>query len=303
MAHFSIFGGDDTQAQWEVVMLLYQEDNLQDSYEMAMNIGVGMDAKHSSDFRFIEGEWLTRSKSKIEPVSPGMDFEHIPDEVGGLLDELKQSAFNACTKFSKVMHYHPKKKILITILCMDADTDWATNRWGYCENKKLYYKLCLPHHLTSDLDEFSSAVAHEFAHVICSELSSEKAPLWLEESICMYAEGGVDKSIQQDFIDNKVFWLIPEKLESALQMLDEIDDEQDVWAAYQQCAWIGEYIFREYGAGKIKQVLELHTETKPIKQLFQNLIGSDLTNSTIKKVFGVSTHTLFEKAYDAMTLS
>lgn len=302
MAHFSIFRGGDSQAQWEVVMSLYEEELLKESYDMAVSIGVGTDAKHLSDFRLIEGEWLTRSQSKTEPISPDMDFEYIPDEVGGLLEELKEAAVDACTKFSEAIRYHPKRKILITVLCIDADTDWATNRWGYCENKTLYYKLCLPHHLISDLEEFSSAVAHEFAHVMCSEISNEKAPLWLEESICMYAEGGVDKSTQQGFIDNEIYWLIPEKLESALQTLDEIDDEQDVWAAYQQCAWIGEYIFREYGAEKIKQVLKLHTETKPVKQMFQHLMGSDVTNSAIKKVFGVSTHTLFEKAYDAMTL-
>lgn len=289
-------GGES--AAWDAAIEEYHWDRVVEAHALAEPMGVGETADRLAWYRLLEAEAITRRKSKVVQLRDWLSFEWIPSEVEDLAPRLQNLAIEACDEIAERLGWSHGPPCRIAILAPEVDAPWATHPYGYCADMYPYDKICLPDHLIDDLDEFSQAVAHEYAHVISLNLALGHAPRWLEEAVSVLAEREFDREAWDAFREDPAEWQAPSDLEAAFETVEEDEDaEWDVWLAYQQSGWIGRYLESLDSGRKLGDLLRAHADERLLLGLSLAIAGRTRTDYALKKTYGLTLRRLFDEAY------
>lgn len=283
---------------WEAAFEHYYQDRIIEALSEIRDHGVGEAGDLLRWYRVIEAEAITRKKSKTIKVASWLSLEFVPSETMGIEAELVTRTLEACSEVANRLGWAHSVTTLLSILAEETDAPWATNPYGYCVSKEPYEKICLPNYLVDDPSEFSQAVAHEYAHVISSNIADEYAPRWVEEAVSVLVERRFDNETWRTFCENQKSWLDPTDLEAVL--VDRSDDDgtkEEIWMAYQQAGWIGRYLSNKFGDERLGEFLREIANESPAFNLLRTLRAQDRTDAALKKVYGLTRRDLFAFAH------
>ncbi|MDR3689482.1 MAG: hypothetical protein P4L46_08900 [Fimbriimonas sp.] len=287
---------------WEAAFDYYYQDQVEAAFAEVTESGVGEGADLLRWYRVIEAEFVTRKKSRTIDVTPWLQMEFVPDQLMGLEEELAQRTLAACDEVAQRIGWSHGSQTLLSILASETEAPWAANPYGYCVSKEPYEKICLPNYLVDDPLEFGQAVAHEYAHVISTNIADEYAPRWVEEAVSVLVERRFDRGTWSDFKADRTRWLSERELEFALT--DRTEDEEarkeEIWNAYQQAGWIGRYLAELKGENSLGAFLREIANESPVANILRSFRGQDRTDRALRQVYGVSKRELFDRAYDWM---
>lgn len=284
---------------WEVAFEHYYQDRVLEALAEIQDYGVGEAGDLLRWYRIIEAESITRRVSKLLEITPWLSLEYVPEETKGMEQGLAEQVLQACTEVADRLGWTHSVMTLVAILAEETDAPWATNPYGYCVSKEPLEKICLPGYLIDDPSEFSQAVAHEYAHVISSNVALEYAPRWVEEAVSVLVERRFDVDTWRIFCEEPETWLGPAELESVL--VDRSDDDgtkEEIWMAYQQAGWLGRYLSSLQGDRRLGEFLREIANEAPGPNLLRSLMARDRTDAALKKSFGLTKRDLFERAYE-----
>ncbi len=282
---------------WEAAFEHYYRDDVLRAFADIEQFGIGDGGELLRWYRVMEAEAITRRRSKVISVTDWLTLEYVPCETIGLEQILASRALEECERAAALFGWSHDEATRLTILAEETDAPWATNPFGYCVAKDPYEKICLPNYLVDDPEEFGQAVAHEYAHVITSNLGEGLAPRWLEEAVSVVVERRVDLDCWRRFCTGERAWLTPSRLEAVL--IDRSDDDgtkDSIWAAYQQAGWIGRYLVECFGDQKLSLVLgELANESRSTN-LSRLIRGKDRTEDALMRVLKSTPAEVFDRA-------
>jgi hypothetical protein len=297
-------------AHWDAALEHYHWDRLEEAYEVICNRGIGEAGGFLRWYRVIEAELITRRQANKVPLAPWLNFEYLPQEVPDP-DGVGDRVLAACDQVAGHLGWQHVEETLISVLAEEADAPWATHPYGYCAHKEPYEKICLPGYLLDDPEEFSQAVAHEYAHVVSENLAEGNASRWLEEAISVCLEMRFDDDTRQQFCDGRAPWWSPADLEIALVGTGDEADPPDeachplsepaadaVWIAYQQAGWIGRYLQTQGGGRRFACLLRKIADESPAWNLKRTLRGLTRVDGAIQEVYGILPEELFERALE-----
>ncbi|MGV3619035.1 MAG: hypothetical protein ACO1SV_27225 [Fimbriimonas sp.] len=290
---------DPDAPHWAAALEHYHCDRLEDAYREARSHGLGEAGSLLRWYRIIEAETLTRRRSQQIEVTPWLRFEYVPGEVRELRETLCARALAACEQVAERLGWTHVEDTLIAILAEETEAPWAANPYGYCVSKESYEKICLPSYLIDEPEEFSQAVAHEYAHVISMSLADGYAPRWLEEAVSVLLERKFEREAWEEFVDGSAPWLDPYDLEMVLEgRNDETDEgEDEVWLAYQQAGWIGLYLVTLGDERRLGRLLREVAHEGIWRNLVLALRGQERIDGALKSTFGTDSRSLFRDAY------
>lgn len=281
---------------WEAALELYHLDRVKDAFEEIQAFGVGEAGSFMRWYRVIEAETLTRTRSHVVQVAPWLLMETVATEVAGLERALTRCTVEACDEVADRLGWSHGVQTCVSILTEEADAPWAANPYGYCVSKDPYEKICLPNYLVDDLEEFSQAVAHEYAHVISDNLSDGYAPRWLEETVSVLAERKFDDEARAGFCSGVHPWLTPGELELTIEGTSDDDGRNRVWLAYQQAGLIGRYLTSLHDERRLGDLLREHANESPLRNLRLAFTGRERVDGALRAVYGFGTKSLFEQS-------
>ncbi len=284
-------------AYWEAALDHYHWDRLDAAYEHIQRRGIGEAGSFIRWYRVIEAESVTRQKSRIERINHWLTLEYVADEVLDLREQLARRTLDACDDIARRLGWTHSVETMVSILAEETDAPWATNPYGYCVSKEPYEKICLPCYLIDDADEFVQAISHEYAHVISDNLSDGHAPRWLEEAVSVLAERSFDRETWKAFCEGKIPWHSPDELELLFDLHSSDEQKEKIWHAYQQCGWIGRYLARLSGEGRLADLLRDHCNESVIRNLKLSLSGKDRVDGAVEAIYRMSLGELFERTY------
>jgi len=283
---------------WEAAFEHYYQDRMDAAFFEIEDHGVGEGAELLRWYRVIEAEAVTRQKSETIEVTSWLSLEFVPEQLMGLESEMAQRTLESCDEVAKRIGWTHSVKTLLSILAEETDAPWAANPYGYCVSKEPYEKICLPNYLVDDPVEFCQAVAHEYAHVISTDVADEYAPRWVEEAVSVLVERRFDRGTWSTFCNNPGTWLAERDLEAVLtDRTDEEGKKDDIWRAYQQAGWIGRYLASLRGESTLGEFLREIANESPAVNLIRSIKGRDRTDYALKHVYGLSKKMLFDTAY------
>ena len=278
---------------WDAAIERYLEDEVVEALALVQRRGIGDGGEFGRWFRVLEAEGISRVHSRTKELGHGLTLEYIPEEVLSVLDVLTDAVTTACLDVAQRFAYTGQATTRIAIMAEVTEGPWTVSPYGYCVEKGPYHKICLPAYLLDELDEAAAAVAHEYAHVVCLELTDGHAPRWLEEAISMLVEHGDSLS------DTVAEWRNPIELERLLQAPSddpESEAEPELWDAYVQCGWIGRYLHSLRGDEGIAELMTLHADERWIQNLSLALTGRQRVDYALSKAFGLTVRQLFDRA-------
>ncbi len=269
---------------WEAAFEHYYHDRLTEAFEEVRDHGVGEGGDLLRWYRVIEAEAITRRKSRHVSITPWLSIEFVPHELMGYEDILGERTLDACDEVAIRLGWTHSLPTRLSILAEETDAPWATNPYGYCVSKEPFEKICLPNYLIDDPSEFRQAVAHEYAHVISTNIAGEYAPRWVEEAISVLVERRFDQETWSNFCEDKNTWVGPAELEATL--INRCNDEakkDEIWMAYQQAGWIGRYLANLQGDRRLGDFLREIADESPGSNLKRAFKGQDRTDAALKK--------------------
>lgn len=282
---------------WEAAFECYYQDSVLEAYHEIRDHGVGEAGDLLRWFRVIEAEAITRERSRVLHVQPWLSLEYIPSESMGIERELARRTQSACDEVAQRLGWTHSVNTRLAVLAEETDAEWATNPYGYCISKEPFEKICLPNYLVDDPAEFCQAVAHEYAHVISTNVANDYAPRWVEEAVSVLVERRFDVDIWRGFRDIPGRWLSPAALEGALiDRRDEENAKDRIWMAYQQAGWIGRYLASLQGDNRLGVFLKEIANESPMTNIFRTLAGQDRTDAALKKTYRLSKRELYSRA-------
>jgi hypothetical protein len=282
---------------WDAALEHYHWDRMEAAYAEVRDHGIGEAGSYLRWYRVIEAETITRQKSSRVEVTPWLSFEYVPKEVLDLRDELCSRIVSSCDEVARRLDWHHSERTLISILAEETDAPWTSHPYGYCVHKEPYEKICLPNYLVDDLEEFSQAVAHEYAHVISENLADGYTTRWLEEALSVLVEQRFDEETWIAFRDGKAKWRSPEDLELAIEgRADEEAGRDEVWMAYQQAGWIGRYLSSLGDEARLAKLLRAVADESLGWNLMRTIRGRDRVEAAFESVFGMGQKRLFSDA-------
>ena len=287
---------------WEAAFEHYYLDRMDGALSEIEGFGIGEGAELLRWYRVIEAEAITRQKSRTIQISEWLNFEFVPEQLMGLECDMAQRALSACDEVAERLGWNHSVTTLLSILAEETDAPWAANPYGYCVSKEPFEKICLPNYLLDDPIEFCQAVAHEYAHVISTNIAEEYAPRWVEEAVSVLVERRFDAETWALFLDMPEKWLSERDLEFVLT--DRSDDEgkkELIWRAYQQAGWIGRYLAHLHSEQKLGDFLREIANESPSTNILRSFKGHDRTEHALRRVYGLSKQDLFEQAYRWIT--
>lgn len=281
---------------WDAALEHYQWDRLEQAFDQIADWGIGEAGAYLRWYRVIEAETTTRRKSEVRHVNEWLELEIVPEEVRELESELAASALKACDKVAARLGWSHTEPTRIAILASETEAPWATHPYGYCALKEPYAKICLPGYLIDDLDEFTQAVAHEYAHVVSAGLADDYAPRWIEEAISVLVEQEFDEASWRGFRNGSLPWLSPSDLELALiGRSDDDGDKEEVWLAYQQAGWIGRYLASLGEERQLGDLLRSIADESPVRNLARIARRQGREDAALRQVYGLNVRQLFER--------
>ncbi|HWD38438.1 MAG TPA: hypothetical protein VG944_06290 [Fimbriimonas sp.] len=279
---------------WAAALEAYQQDQLIEAWDRIEPHGIGEAGMHIRWYRLIEAEKLLRDHSVFTEVSDWLTLETVPSETLEAEKWLGEQAIEVANKLETRFNWKGRPKVLLSILCRDSETPWATNPHGYWVSKDPHDKICLPFYLLEDSQELRRALAHELSHVVCADLSAEHAPTWLHEAMSMIAEDAMEEFEEEPAAMPKS-WLKADALEMLLEH-ENPDDVDEVFEGYLQCAWIGRYLASKGSDGHLSRLLIEHADEALQTNLGRLLRGEDRTGYALRRVYGMSVKRLFMEA-------
>lgn len=300
-------------SHWQAALEHYHCDRLAEAYGQILEHGIGEAGGHLRWYRVIEAETITRSKSVTEKVTNWLSVEYVPEEVLDLSATLIEQIVAACDQVANRLGWEHGDATLVSILAQETEAPWASHPYGYCVHKEDFEKICLPNYLVDDPDEFSQAVAHEYAHVISEALADGYSPRWLDEALSVLLESRFDDETWRAFRDGEVAWKTPRELEHAIEArgdeggLDdeeierqawEEDDKDEIWFAYQQAGWIGRYLCSLKSEKQLGVLLRKVADESPAWNLGRVLKGQDRVDAALRSVYGMGVNQLFREALE-----
>lgn len=272
-------------------------DKVEEALAHVAGSGTGEAARNLRWYRIIEAEAISRSKSLTRRIDSWLSFEYVPGEVLDLRPALEARILKACQEMGDGLGWDHSVGTLVCILAEETDAPWASYPFGYCVEKEHYQKICLPGYLVDDPDEFSQAVAHEYAHVIADGLSEGNAPRWLEEAVAVLAEGPLDNSSVLKLREGS--WISPSKLELAFDAPEQ-EGADRIWLAYQQAGWVGKYLETLGGKLGVARLLRELAEESWMRNLVLSVRGQDRIEGALRATFGINTKQLFSRSFEHM---
>jgi hypothetical protein len=289
---------------WKHVLELYEWDRLEEAFQSAESAGMGYGGAYARWYRSLEAEYVTRVRGQRKKLNDWLEFEWVPEALGDRLAVLEATALSGCDEVASRLGWQHEAATLITILSEEADTPWATLPYGYCVDKYPYEKICLPHRLVGDLRQFKQAVVHEYAHVICLNLTLGRAPRWLEEAVSVLAEWNFDPEMLERFRRGSQQWLKPGVLEAVLEAYqEEATGAVTLWGAYQQAGWIGRYLTSLGDEKRLASLLREHRNESVRKNLWSLLRGSNRTDLALREIYGLSESQVFRNTLNWLMTS
>jgi len=283
-------------SHWHAALEHYHCDRLPEAYTQILEHGIGEAGGHLRWYRVIEAETITRQKSVTQKVNDWLAVEYVPEEVLDITASLERITV-ACDAVAARLGWEHGEATLISILAEETDAPWASHPYGYCVHKEEFEKICLPNYLLDDPDEFSQAVAHEYAHVISEALGDGYSPRWLDEALSVLIEHRFDAESWEAFCHGTAEWLSPGDLELTLEAGGDEDEGEDViWRAYQQAGWIGRYLSSQKEEREFGRLLRKVADESPAWNFGRVLKGQDRVDAALRFVYGVGVNQLFRDA-------
>lgn len=284
---------------WDAALEHYHWDRLEAAYEEIRDHGIGEAGSFLRWYRVIEAETITRRKSSRVDVNEWLSFEFVPTEVLDLRVELRNRIVRACDDVAQRLAWKHSERTLVAILAEETDAPWASHPYGYCVHKEPYEKICLPNYLVDDPEEFSQAVAHEYAHVISESLADGYCARWLEEALSVLVEQRFDEDARIAFSEGRAPWRNPDDLELSIEgRTDEGQSADDVWMAYQQAGWVGRYLASLGDESRLATLLrEVANETVGWN-LKRTIRGQDRIEAALMSVYGMGQRKVFANALE-----
>jgi hypothetical protein len=279
-------------AHWNAALEAYHDDRVVDAWSEIELHGIGEAGLNIRWYRLIEAECVLRRRSEFRKVSEWLTLETIPTETFGCESQLARQAIEAADLVAEGLGWPHGPPVVLSILSNVSENPWATNPHGYWVNKEPFDKICLPFYLLDDEVELKRAIAHEYAHVVCGGLSSENAPTWLHEAVSVTSELLV---IDESATPHPANWLSSSNLERLLDS-EGVEDPDGVFTGYQQCGWIGTYLYSIGGSEKLSQLLREHGNENIAANLMRVIKGKDRVDHAVQRVYGLTVKQIFDRA-------
>jgi hypothetical protein len=282
---------------WAAALEHYHWDRLDDALREAVQFGLGEAGTLLRWYRVIEAETVTRRRSEIQRINGWLQFEVVPEEIQGLRDSLVARALEACEQVAGRLGWNHEEATLITVLSEETEGPWATSPYGYCVAKEPYHKICLPPYLVDEPEEYSQAVAHEYAHVISITLADGYAPRWLEECVSVLVERRLDARAARELLQPGA-WQNPPDLEMTFDgRQDDTDADDDaIWLAYQQAGWLGMYLTSLGDEARLGRLLREAAHEGIWRNLQLVVRGQERVDGALSQVYGFDSRELFRRA-------
>lgn len=284
-------------AFWDAALEQYHWDRLEAAYAQILDWGIGEAGAFLGWYRVIEAETISQRKSRRIKVNKWLSIEYVPEEYPSDPEELVQRVLRPCEEVARRLGWDHSEPTLVAILAEESDAPWATHPFGYCVHKEPYEKICLPNYLLDDPEEFSQAVAHEYAHVISEALTDGYAPRWLEEALSVLVESRFDQDTWVRFRDGVAPWLSPSDLDLELEGRSDDDGaKEEVWLAYQQAGWIGRYLASLGEQPRLAGLLQKIADESPTWNVMRTFRSQDRVEAALVEVYGLNVRDLFSRS-------
>lgn len=279
-------------ADWKLITDLYYWDKVVEAYERSLEAGTIGGGSTLGFYRLVEGEALTRQVSKISDLTPWLKLE----EIEGSPDGLAQVTVEVCREVAGRLAWNYDSAAMVSILVPEADVPWHSARYGYMMDKYPYDKVCLPAAALADQRHFRRVLAHEYAHVVTLNRTSNRAPHWLEEGISTWIEGPGRPDAIARFKTGESTWRTPQDLENAFGAERRNGENRDrIRDAYDQARILTDYLARQSGEAGIQRFLGAFSDNS-LWDEFKIRLGEPPVEEALKQVYGIGQKELFEAA-------
>jgi hypothetical protein len=283
---------------WEEILRLYDRDDVEPAFRAAGAAGVGSRAEMSAWYRTLEAEAATRARSSIRELGDGISLEVIEEETRGVQD-LAALVEESVGKAKSELRSTEPLAARVTVLAEAADAPWATHPGGYASPRTEYVKVCVPFASLFSGEEFSRTVAHEFAHVITFSYAGDFAERWVEEGVAVLIEDDFDPIAREDFQSGDVEWLSWQELEEDFLLDGDTEEEEDaVWLAYQQSAWVIRYLDELGGREELVRFLKCHADESIWTNVMSGMKGTTRSGRALKHVYGFTVQIAFSQTIE-----
>jgi len=290
-----MWGLSDSNVYWGAVMRLYDQDNLEGAYQLALKLGEGAGGQGLSVFRLLEAEYEAQRRGMIRQVTDWLSVQYIDAEVGENIDAMLTFLRSLAEQEAARFNWADMAPVRVTLLSQESDAWWATARYGYCTQKVPFYKIGIPFHVLENPHRFAMVFRHEFAHVISLSLSKSRIAPWLGEGFSVYAAGEDLSRAIAVFRANPKEWLQPRPLNIRFGPgLDLASPAK--WLAYQQGAIIVHYLVGLKNERSLVSLLKDHAD----ESFWRNAVlmfGGSRTDQALREVYGKSEEEVFAVAY------
>lgn len=283
----SRYGATGEFSHWREIIGAYIDDHVVAAYQQANTLGAIGGGQSLLWYRMIEGEALTRSRSKIEKVTPWLQVETIEEEVTDG-DHVREVIQSTCESISTQLRLKRHTPVMVSVLAAEANAPWHAARYGYFEPKTHYDKICIPFASTQNEEDLTAVVRHEFGHHVVTNLAGGWAPHWVQEGVAMLCEG------RSDSAPISVFHSEPELNEAFTRERRNGENGQTIWAAYQQSASLIRHLHENGGDPKLHWFLRTF-QTRPFWiELIDAALNRSPTTYPLKRVYRMKLRELFE---------
>lgn len=121
---------------------------------------------------------------------------------------------------------------------------------------------------------WAATVWHEYVHVLTLALSKHRVPRWLTEGFSVYEERQRNRTWERG-MDRELFDAFHNQQVPPLRQLNGLFRGPRILFGYYQGGLIVDYLSREYGFGKVIELLEGYGEDRSTSELFASVFGLD----------------------------
>jgi len=273
----------------QLVRQLYYEDKVLEAMEEADEQG-GLNAND------IYAEARVRKDGVQHRINEWLTVEMIDSEVGHV-DLVRNVIREECTRLSERFKWDHREKTLVTILPREVEASWMPGRWGYFVDKVPYDKICLPYHLTEDLNRLAATTRHEFMHDITLNLTAGHASRWLSEGMSTYVEGYDPRSAVRDFQQGTAEWVSPTLLVGLFNVDNRREDRRsDIGHAYAQSNLLVRYLALQGGEPSLADLLHALGNESFKESLEIGMLSRTHVDEALRKVYHLTEAQLFRSA-------
>lgn len=288
------YGSLGTYGAWDEVLDLYYEDRVEEAFEAAVALGAWPNGE-TYVYRMVEAEALARSVSRETPLSGAVALEH-PE--GWESDELRvfgEAVLAGVTDVQERMGVWEAFPVKVTLLPREVDAPWTPGRDGFMVDKTPFDKICLPLYLSGRRKELEGAVRHEYAHVVCLNLSEGRVPTWLDEAMATTMGRDRNPAYRDRLRRGVVKWAGPEELSEWFHTDRRTGPgaKSVVWA-YAQAWELGRALVERGGEGKLADLLRGFGDNSTWQELWMRVKGQTAEDEAMREVYGVGVEEFFE---------